>query len=183
MCGTFRADNARDRCRYRHCRRSNCACCGMFTLGAKSKELTLFNYASARSWPAPSRADQQSVMLAISAQSPKVERHPDDQPKHHDCNRNLKPDNSAQLSEHDLEPRAPRFWHLIADGFDRVRQEAQRPADPLWMVDEGGEDQRPRRDHCQKAERVGFGQLADGRTVARLNGEHAGLGSGRRMKS
>jgi hypothetical protein len=34
--------HARDRCRYRRCRRSNCACSGMFTLGAKSKELTLF---------------------------------------------------------------------------------------------------------------------------------------------
>ena len=32
----------------------------------------------------------------------------------------------------------------------------------------------PRRNHGQKAESVSFGQLADGRTVARLNGEHAG---------
>jgi hypothetical protein len=46
-------EHARDRCLYRRCRRSNCACSGLFTLGAKSKELTLFNYASARSWPAP----------------------------------------------------------------------------------------------------------------------------------
>src|ERR1700686_1901375 len=146
MCGPFRAGkrtdigHARDRCRYRRCRRSNCACSGMFTLGAKSKELTLFNYASASSWPAPSRADRQSLMLAISAQSPKMERHPDDQPKHHDRNRDLKPDNSAQLSEHDLKPRGPRFWHLVRNSLDRVRHEAQRLPDPFRMVDEGCKD-------------------------------------------
>jgi hypothetical protein len=38
------------------------------------------------------------------------------------------------------------------------------------MVDEGREDQCPRRNHGQKAESVSFGQLADGRTVAELNG-------------
>ena len=102
-----------------------------------------------------------------------MKRHPDDQPEHDDRNSDLKPDNSAQFSEHDLKPRAPRFWHLIRDGLDRVRHEAQRLADPLWMVDEGCEDQHPRRDHRQKAERVGFGQLADGRTVVGLNGQHA----------
>ena len=41
------------------------------------------------------------------------------------------------------------------------------------MVDEGSEDQRPCRNHSQKAECVGFGQLADGRTVSGLNREHA----------
>jgi hypothetical protein len=38
--------HARDRCHYRRGRRCHCACSGLFTLGAKSKELTLFNYAS-----------------------------------------------------------------------------------------------------------------------------------------
>ena len=37
--------HARDRCLHRRCRRGNCACSGLFTLGAKSKELTLFNCA------------------------------------------------------------------------------------------------------------------------------------------
>jgi hypothetical protein len=39
-------EHAGNRCPYRRCRRSNCACSGLFALGAKSKELTLFNYAS-----------------------------------------------------------------------------------------------------------------------------------------
>jgi hypothetical protein len=36
-----------------------------------------------------------SVTFAISAQSPEMERHPDDQPEHDDRNGDLKPDNSA----------------------------------------------------------------------------------------
>jgi hypothetical protein len=52
--------HARDRCRYRRCRRSNCACSGMFTLGVKSKELTLFNYAS--QWR---KANMQITVVAL----------------------------------------------------------------------------------------------------------------------
>jgi hypothetical protein len=70
---------------------------------------------------------------AISAQPPEIKWYPDDQPEYHDCNGDLKPDNSAQLSEHNLKPRPPRFWHVVGDGLDQVRHEAQRLADPLRM--------------------------------------------------
>jgi hypothetical protein len=47
MCGTFRGwengrfiGHARDRCLYRRCRRSDCACSGLFTLGAKGTQMT-----------------------------------------------------------------------------------------------------------------------------------------------
>src|SRR6202012_4590579 len=109
---------------------------------------------------------------AISAQSPKMERGPDDQPEHYDCNGDLKPDNSAQLSEHDLKARPPRFWHLVGDRLDQVRHEAQRLADPLRMVDEGGENQCPRRDHRRKAKSMCPGQLADGWAARDLCGQH-----------
>jgi hypothetical protein len=46
--GTFRTgvrtSDARDLCHFRRWRRSNCACRGLFTLGAKSKELKPFRY-------------------------------------------------------------------------------------------------------------------------------------------
>ena len=47
MCGTFRGwengrviGHARDRCLYRRCRRSDCACSGLFTLGAEGTQMT-----------------------------------------------------------------------------------------------------------------------------------------------
>jgi hypothetical protein len=49
--GTFRTgertSDARDLRHFRRWRRSNCACRGLFTLGAKSKELKPFRYAAA----------------------------------------------------------------------------------------------------------------------------------------
>lgn len=113
-----------------------------------------------------------SGTLVIFAQSPEMEWHPDDQPEQNDRDSDLKPDNTAQLSEHYLKPGAPRFWYLIGNGLDRMRNEAKRLADPLWMVDEGGEDQRPRSDRSQKTKRVGFGPIGP-----RSDGSGAGRAS------
>jgi hypothetical protein len=98
---------------------------------------------------------------ALFAEAPEMKRQPNDQAEQDDRGGDLNPDHTAQLPEHNLEPRAPGLRDLISDGLDRMRHEAQPLANPIRMVDEGSEYQRPCRDHSQKAERVRFGQLTD----------------------
>ena len=102
-----------------------------------------------------------------------MERQPNDQAEKDDRGGDLNPNNPAKFSQHDLEPRTPGLRHLISHGFDGRRHEPQPAPGPFRMIDEGGEDHRPGRDHRQEAERVGFGQLADGWAVADLRGQHA----------
>src|SRR5450755_862169 len=77
---------------------------------------------------------------AFSAQTPKMERHPDDQPQQDDRGGDLNPDHPAQLSQHDLEPRSPGLRDLISEGLDRTGHEPQRIPNPARLVDEGSED-------------------------------------------
>jgi hypothetical protein len=48
----------------------------------------------------------------------------------------LNPNHPAQLPQHYLQPRAPRLWHLISEGLDRMGHEPQRIPDPARFVDE-----------------------------------------------
>src|ERR1700679_67309 len=103
-----------------------------------------------------------------------MEWHPDDQPEQNDRGSDLNPDYPAQLSQHYLQLRAPRLRYLISEGLDGMGHEPQRIPDPARFVDEGGEDQRPGRNHRQKAKRLRSGQLADGGMVGRPSWQHAG---------
>ena len=101
-----------------------------------------------------------------------MERYPQENAEENDGRSNLDPDDSAELSERDFNTRSPGLGQLISDGFDKSRHEAQPCLDPLGMVDEGGNDQRPCRDHREKAEGMRFSELTERRMAAGLNGQH-----------
>src|ERR1700733_12437274 len=109
---------------------------------------------------------------AFSEQSPNMERPPDDHPQQYDRGSDLNPDHPAQLPQHYLQPRAPRLWHLISEGLDRMGHEPQRIPYPARFVDETREDQRPSGKNRQKAKRLRSGQLADGGAGGCPNGQH-----------
>jgi hypothetical protein len=60
--------HARDRCLYRRCRRSNCACSGLFTLGAKGTQMT------------PPAVVSQSYLTQRPCAPPPMWAHPEDVP-------------------------------------------------------------------------------------------------------
>jgi hypothetical protein len=101
-----------------------------------------------------------------------MERYPQENAEQNDGRSDLDPEDSAELSERDFNTRSPGLGQLISDRFDKSRHEPQPGLDPLGMIDEGREDQRPGRDHGEKAEGVRFRELAECRMAAGLNGQH-----------
>ena len=104
-----------------------------------------------------------------------MERHPQEEADENDSRSNLYPDDPAEFSERHFNTRSPGLRELISDRFDKRGHEPQPGLDPLGMVDEGGEDERPSRDHGQKAEGVRFSELTECRMAAGLKRHHDDL--------
>lgn len=69
--------HARDRCLYRRCRRSNCACSGLFTLGAKWTQMSserTFNTGAAARTPRPITARGTVIQFTSFAPTESVNR-------------------------------------------------------------------------------------------------------------
>jgi hypothetical protein len=78
--------------------------------------------------------------LSLSA-SPDRPNQPENEADKDDGRRDLKPQESAKLPQHDLGLRTPVARQDIADTFDRAGAGAKRPSDPFRPVEQCGSQQ------------------------------------------